>query len=141
MATLDLSALEKALKQLAKYLAYANEQLAEKDLEGFDVARTASIQAFEYSYEICIKMLRRYLRSTADSTNEIDELSFKDMIRESYSKKLVNDPEKWFRFREMRNITSHSYDDEKAASILLKLPEFLFEAKEVLEKLRNRYAS
>ena len=49
---LDLTAFEKALQQLEKSYAYSQSPLAGQDKELFIQFRSASIQAFEYSYEI-----------------------------------------------------------------------------------------
>ena len=43
--------------------------------------RDGLIQRFEFTYELSHKMLRRYLKETAASPEEIDRIPFADLIR------------------------------------------------------------
>jgi nucleotidyltransferase substrate binding protein (TIGR01987 family) len=135
---LDLSALEKAIKQLEKSLSFSASDLAKQDLEIFQQFRASSIQSFEYTFEIAIKMIRRQLELIESSSELVDQLSFKDLIRTAAERGLLNDPLAWFAFRERRNITSHTYDEKKAEQVFTDLPKFLSEARNLLEKLHER---
>ena len=113
--------------------------IAGRELAGNDAAiakqfRAASIQAFEFTFEISIKMLRRQLADMLSSA-EVEQLSFRDLLRAGAEKGLIDDPAAWFRFREMRNLSSHSYDESKAAQIAATLPEFASRAKSLLDAL------
>lgn len=136
--TLDLSPLIKAICQLEKSLAFAAGKDASNNAELFIQFRAASIQAFEYSYELCIKMLKRQIELTAPSAQNIDHLSFRDLVRTGAEKGLVAEPEKWFQFRELRNITAHTYDEVKADRVYKFLPDFLNSAKALLKKLLEK---
>lgn len=136
---IDLSNLKLAISQLQKSLDYCNSELAKKNPGIYEQFRSAAIQAFEYTYELAWKMLRRYLAKTSAAPTEIDELSFPNLIRLGTKKRiLLSDWEKWKHFRDMRNITSHTYDLHKAEEILLILPEFLTEARYLLSKLEEQ---
>lgn len=106
--------------------------------EKTDIVRDSAIKRFEYSYEISIKTLRRYLEFAEDTKTSIDELTFRDLIRVAAERGCITTPELWFDFRKMRNITSHAYDEEKAESIYTVLPSFLREASALLDVLRMR---
>jgi hypothetical protein len=43
--------------------------------------RDGLIQRFEYTYELSHKMLRRYLKETAASPDDIDRMHFADLVR------------------------------------------------------------
>ena len=67
------------------------------------------IQNFEFVYEISTKMIKRQLELEAISPEEVDQSSFRDILRTAAEKGLIDDVEAWFRYRLMRNITSHTY--------------------------------
>ena len=130
---LDLSSFEKAHATLVDVLAVDSTDPVVQILW-----RDAMIQRFEYTYEIACKMLRRHLESANHSSANIDELPFRDLIRVGAEAGLIRSPEKWFQFREMRNITSHAYDESKAIRICAIIPEFAEESGALLLSLKER---
>ena len=46
-----------------------------------DQLRDGLIQRFEFTYELCHRMLRRFIRQTAASPEEVDRMAFQDLIR------------------------------------------------------------
>lgn len=124
---LILTSLSNALSSLEKVL------LLPKD----DVTRDSAIQRFEYSYELAFKMLVRYLKITSANPGEFDGLAFKEIIRIAGEKGLIVDVGKWFLYREMRNKTSHAYDERKAEEVYSVLKDFLENAKHLLTKLEE----
>ncbi len=127
---LILTSLERALMSLEAVL----------QIEKTDVVRDSAIQRFEYSYELGVKMLKRYLEMSDPVSSSIDELDFKDLIRLGAEKGCVAEPEHWFEYRLARNITSHAYDEKKAERIYAVLPAFLVDAKALLAKLQENAA-
>lgn len=132
MATLDLSSFEKALASLER--AVVRSEREPTDLE----VRDSVIQRFEYTYELCWKMLKRRLELDVPTPTEVDSFSFRELIREGAERGLVDDPEVWFEFRERRNLTSHAYDDAKAKQVYETALSFVAAARSLLEKLRRR---
>lgn len=126
---LDFRSLQKACASLAEALDAA--KLRPEDA----FVRDASIQRFEYTYELCVKSLRRQLEAMADSPAEIDALGFRDMIRAGAEKGFISDETAWFGYRELRNVTSHVYDPAKAARVFTELAPFLRHATLLLAKL------
>ncbi len=136
---LDLSSFKKAIHQLEKSLIFCNSDLAKHDREMFLQFRLAAIQALEFTYELSWRMLKRYLEMTEPNPSEIDGLSFSNLIRLSNEKGLLlSDLKKWVVYQSNRNITSHTYDDDKAEQVFLHLPEFLKEAQYLHDQLRKR---
>lgn len=137
---LDVSPLESALGQLEKSLGYYHSPLAEQDSGLKEQFRAAVIQAFEFSFELTIKMIRRRLAQIVTNPAELPELSFMEMIRRAYEAGLVREAPAFRRFRESRNVTSHTYDGGIADTVLAVAEPFLAEARFVLEQLRERNA-
>jgi len=131
---LDLSTLKKAISQLEKSYSFCHSDLSQ-DIELFMQFRAATIQAFEYTFELCIKMLRRQLEIMADIPQQIDELGYKDLIRTGCEKDLLENPLAWFNFRENRNITAHTYNEEKAELVYSIIPNFIARSHYLLSKL------
>lgn len=128
-AMLDFSPLAKALLTLSS--AIAETATRPGDL----LARDGCIQRFEYSYDLCVKSIRRQLEEMSDSPGELDALGYKDMLRMAVERGLIQDATPWFGFRELRNITSHAYNPEKAAKVYAGIPVFVREAQALVARL------
>lgn len=131
---LDFSSFEKALSSLQRVLVRSNSVPGDEDI------RDACIQRFEYTYELAFKMLKRQLEQELPSSEDLDQLSFKEMIRVGAERGLVAVPERWFDYRAKRNITSHTYDEEKAREVFTVLADFAADAADLLDRLKSRHA-
>jgi len=137
---LDLSALEKAAQRLDESLEYMNSETAARDSKLRVVFRAAAIQAFEFTFELCAKMILRQLSQVEVNPAELKKMTFIDLMRTAATRGLVRDPEMFMKFRELRNMTSHTYDESRAAEVALALPSFLAETRAVLAELKARNA-
>lgn len=133
---LNIDVLEKALAQLEKTMRYCEK---EKNAEKKIMLRTASIQCFEYTYELAIKMLRRQLKEI-ESSAEIEQMPFRDFIRTGAEKGLIDDPVAWFEFRDKRNFTAHTYNEIKAEEIYDTLADFAQRTRFLVQQLKERNA-
>lgn len=133
---IDYEPLRKSIEQLQTSLRYRQSDLALNDKDLGKQFRAAAIQAFEFCFEIGIKMLRRRLEHIL-TTPEVERFSYRDLVRIGTEKGFIDDPQAWFRYREMRNITSHSYDESKAEMIASVLPEFADRALYLLHELQR----
>ncbi len=124
--TLILTPLEKALNSLNKALQQPfNEYI-----------RDASIQRFEYSFELCWKMLRRQLIEDHGETS-IQMLTRKELFRFAADKGYISDPIVWFTYHRARNETSHLYNESKANEVYQITQQFLPEAQALLKRLQS----
>jgi nucleotidyltransferase substrate binding protein (TIGR01987 family) len=132
-SNLDYTSLLKALSSL-------NEAVTEFQKQNSNAfIRDASIQRFEYSYELTHKMLKRFLEMTEPSAEEIDQMSFQNLIRTGAERGLLqNSWDKWSVYRHARNLTSHTYDESKAIEVCSVIPDFLQEAQYFLAQLQSR---
>jgi nucleotidyltransferase substrate binding protein (TIGR01987 family) len=130
---IDLTPLEKALRQLTTAI---EEQKQEPDRT---LLRDGLIQRFEFTYELAIHMLRRYLEETSASKAEVRQLSFEGLIRLGDEYGLLLSPVAvWKKYREARNLTSHTYNENTAIDLLDRIPPFVWEVQHLFERLTER---
>lgn len=137
---LDLTALRNAIASLADALDVVG------DVDWFDIQSAkikntliaGAIQNFEFVYELSIKMLKRQMEIDSSSPGEIDRVNFRDMLRMGGEKGLIEDVEAWFRYRQMRNVTAHTYDHDKAVETYQGIVGFLSDARGLLACLEAR---
>lgn len=131
---LDFSSFEKALTSLQRVLVRSAGTPGDDDL------RDACIQRFEYTYELSFKMLKRQLEQELPASAELDHLPFKEIIRIGAERGLIMAPERWFDYRDKRNITSHTYNEQKAREVYSVLDDFAADASDLLARLTTRDA-
>ena len=130
--TFDITLLDNAVKRLGDVLD--RYQKVSSD----DVVRDSVIQRFEFTYFIALKTLRKYFLEQAFIVEEINSMTFNAMIRTANQLDLLkSNLEKWSEFREMRNLTSHTYDEEVAEKVVRIVPDFYEEVSFLLQKLRD----
>jgi nucleotidyltransferase substrate binding protein (TIGR01987 family) len=133
---LDLTSFEKALTSLK-----VAESEYQKDTGNLFI-RDSVIQRYEYTYELCHKMIKRFLLETEFSSQAINEMTFSEIIRTANEKSLlINDITTWSKFRKMRNVTSHTYDSNIAFDVISVIPGFINEAEYLLQKLQEKNGS
>ena len=98
------------------------------------------LQNFEFDYELTMKVLRRELERESDTSGAIDAASFRDVLRIGAEKGLVEDVEAWFGYRQMRNLSPHTYDQDTAWRVYHDLRPFLGDARALLVRLEARNA-
>lgn len=126
----DYTALGRAIAQLRAGLAHASGNPQD------DLLRDGVIQRFEYTYELCWKMLKRHLEAVAPSPEEADALSFRQLIRSGSERGLLRSGlDVWAEFRRARSVTSHVYEREKALEVFALIPGFLEEADDLFHRL------
>ena len=95
------------------------------------------IQNFEFVYEISTKMLRRRLEMDALNPSEVDFANFRDVLRIAAEKGLIDNVQDWFGYRQMRNITTHTYDHQKAQQVFQGTQAFMMDARRLLARLED----
>ena len=140
---LDITSLKNALAAFER-IAAVYQQEAEKQgelhaaqddiIEGL---RAGLIQAFEFTYELCWKFMKRWLEYNV-SREAVDGIPRRELFRIAAENSLVTDVKKWFGFHDERNRTSHIYDEEVAEEVHKSALEFLPYAKDFLSRLERR---
>lgn len=130
--TFNITALENAEKRLQEMLARYNKEHED------EAVRDSVIQRFEFTYSIALKTLRKYFIERAFVLEEVNQMSFNEMIRTaSQLNLLVSNLEKWAVYREMRNMTSHTYDEEIALQVVSIIPDFSKEIAYLITRLKE----
>ena len=120
---LDITSLGNAVGRLRQGLARYEREATDEQL------RDGLIRRFEFTYELSHKMLRRYLKETAASPDEVDRMPFADLIRTGNAQGVLrSDWPTWRQFREMRTRTTHTYDVKVASQVASAIPVFVEEA-------------
>jgi nucleotidyltransferase substrate binding protein (TIGR01987 family) len=132
---LDLTSLNNAINRLREGLARHRQEPNDEQL------RDGLIQRFEFTYEQTHRFLRRYMRLTAGSPDDVDAMTFQDLIRTAKQLGLLRgDWPAWHRYRDLRARSSNTCDAETATEVVTGLPEFLAEADFLKTELRRRLA-
>ena len=127
----SVSSFENAVKRLGEILVRY-----QKDTND-DGIRDSVIQRFEFTYSIALKTLSKYLLKRSISTDEIKQMSFNELIRTANQLDLLkSDLAVWTEFREMRNMTSHTYDEQIALQVVEIVPKFYEEVLFLVNKLK-----
>ena len=124
----------KALESLDRAVTRAQANPQDEEL------RDATIQRFEYCFELSWKMLKRQLESDLPNQASVDSMSFKELMREGFERGYINDPEEWFVFREQRHTVAQVYDETKAKIVFASAVKLNVVARSLLEslKLKNK---
>lgn len=132
MPRLDLSSLVRAIESLKRALDRSEADPEDEEL------RDAVIQRFEYTFELCWKMLKRRLEMDLPSREAVDRLSYRELVRAGVEYGLLDDPTAWFVYRDLRHLTAHTYDEAVASKVRSQTPRFARDAERLLEALRCR---
>ncbi len=133
--SLDIAPLANATARLREGLARHLSEPADDQL------RDGLIQRFEFTYELCHRMLRRFIRQGAASPDEVERMPFQDLIRTANQQGLLlGDWPAWHRYRDSRARTSHAYQASIAKEVARSIPAFLAEAEHLTDELRRRLA-
>lgn len=137
--SLDLSSFENAISNLEDVLEAYHDKTMQKENPKYEkYLLGASIHFFEYTYELALKMIRRYLEMSSDTNMKMDNIAFSDAIRAAHAKKIIlSDLQNWKTYRQKRGITSHTYDENKARDVFTIIPRFLDEVRYVLVRLQE----
>lgn len=135
---IDYSSFENALQQLETSLGYLNSEPARRDAGLRKQFRAATIQAFEYCYDLATKMVRRQLVEIVLNPPELREMPFLDLMRTAADAGLVREAPPFRLYREKRNITSHTYDEAKAEDVLSVVDPFVADLRFLLAALKQR---
>ena len=130
--TFDFASFEKATNKLNEILIrYSNNQNDE-------AIRDSVIQRFEFTYSIALKTIRKYFIERAFVLEDINQMSFNDMIRTANQLNLLkSNLETWTIYREMRNLTSHTYDEIIAQKVVSVIPQFYEEMFALLNAFKG----
>jgi nucleotidyltransferase substrate binding protein (TIGR01987 family) len=124
---LVLTSYEKALESLEEILRHTKDE----------IVRDATIQRFEYTYELAWKMIKRHLEWAGNSN--AGSLTKRELFREAARISLINDAETWFEYHSARNETSHTYEEATAEEVYEAACKFAPDARILLIELKKHH--
>jgi nucleotidyltransferase substrate binding protein (TIGR01987 family) len=93
--------------------------------------RAGAIQAFEFSFELAWKTIKRVLEKKG-----LQVRSPRDAFREAANNGLIQEPKVWFLFIDKRNLTAHTYQEATAEEIVKIFESFSQELKLLIENIQ-----
>lgn len=136
---LELDDLRNAVKALSDLWEVTENvtRMAQFSQVESDGIRAGTIQNFEVTYELCWKLMARWLERNV-GPGVVDGVTRRQLFRHAAEQLLIADVDGWMRYHEARNITSHVYDVRKAESALGVIAEFIRDARDLLAVLEAR---
>lgn len=114
-----LNSYRKALIRLAEVVNVMEvRQLNDFEADGL-------IQRFEFTFELAWKLMKSYAEYQG-TDKEI--MGSRDAIRWAFENKLISDSDVWMEMIKRRNDTSHTYDEDTAADVVLRVKDSYFQA-------------
>ena len=136
---LDLSSLRAAVQSLGNSITVVTSpEFAVADPRWRDTLQAGVVQHFEFTFELCWKMLKRQLERELPSAAALDGASYRELIRLGHQRGLIAAVEPWFEFRELRNITAHTYARDKALKVVAGAGTLLGQAQALLSAVEAR---
>jgi nucleotidyltransferase substrate binding protein (TIGR01987 family) len=123
MAKIIIESLQKAVSKLEEIVNMPKDE----------IVRDATVQRFEYTFELSWKMIKRFLKEVYN----IDEDIFVEMLKKAAAVGLIDDVEIWKGFRESRNYTSHNYSEKSADWSYSQAVIFATFVRKLLSKLEE----
>ena len=136
---LVLEGLQKAVAALEEVLAVGYDQPFMQSLNApaQRAIRAGVIQHFEFTYELCWRLIRRWLAANV-SPDIADGITRRQLFRLGAEYRLIDDVEQWMGYHRFRNDTSHAYQTEIADAVFAAAPDFCQDARRLLTNLEAR---
>ena len=100
-----------------------------------DIVIDGILHRFEFTFELAWKTMKDYLNYLGIEQNTG---SPREVIKESFANKLIDDGEMWINMMLSRNALSHLYDEEQSREIYNEIKnKYIFELQKLIKKLDN----
>lgn len=97
-----------------------------------DIVLDVAAKRFEFTYEMAWKALKRVLDYLG-----LDARAPRPVFKEAYAQGLLAEEQVWLDMIEMRNLSSHVYDEHEISRILEQLDRYLSAFEALLDRLRR----
>ena len=138
MNTIDTTYLERCIHTLER--AYMLLQQTNPFEIDYEMYRSACVKEFEIILEQCGKLLRKCLKPYFHSSQAVDKLYFKDVFRQAVLRSIITLDlcERFLEYRDNRNNTADDYGVNFAEEVILILPSFITDAKEIVQAIKQQ---
>ncbi|MCY4643559.1 MAG: HI0074 family nucleotidyltransferase substrate-binding subunit [Bacteriovoracales bacterium] len=131
----SLKKFQKSLKALEEQKKLYDEESLGPPHKYSDSVKDALVQRFEVCFDCFWKYLKVYLEKSA--VKNIGS-SPKEVLKKSVESDLLPHPlQKWHDYHDLRNSTSHDYNEKKALSVIEGAGTFVADAIKIYEKLKG----
>ncbi len=113
------------LKAFSKFEKFRQHLNSEQEKAG-------AIQAFEYTFELAWKTMKRLMEARGKVAN-----SPRETFRISALEGFIVDPEIWFDFIKKRNLTVHTYSEAEMNDVLEIFEKFSLEMNTFLKNIQK----
>jgi nucleotidyltransferase substrate binding protein (TIGR01987 family) len=120
IGNIDISSLLKAFKKFELFRTTGKTEIEQAGI----------IQAFEYTFELSWKMMKKILEDQGIKT-----VTPKETLRLAARAGFIDAPEIWFSFLEKRNLTSHTYNEHEVEAVISVCDSFSDEVKKFLKNI------
>ena len=137
MSKINTEYLKKCIDTLEK--SYIMLQQAQEGTIDYELYRNSLVKGFEMTIEQSGKLLKKLLTPYFSSKRAIDTLTFKDIFRQAHKHSLLTEDEtnRWMKYRDNRNNTTHDYGQAFAEETLVLIEDFLIDAKNLMKVINN----
>lgn len=137
--TLDLTSLQKGIAALSRALGTLADTSEASEVTPAirETLQGGVIQAFEFTYELCWKFIRRWLAMNI-SPEAVSGISRRQLFRMAAEHGLIEDWSRWMAYHEARNLTVQTYDQDVAEKVVMVARTFLADAEALLKALQAR---
>lgn len=137
MSKINTEYLKKCIDTLEK--SYIMLQQAQEGTIDYELYRNSLVKGFEMTIEQSGKLLKKSLTPYFSSKRAIDTLTFKDIFRQAHKHSLLTEDEtnRWMKYRDNRNNTTHDYGQAFAEETLVLIEDFLIDAKNLMKVINN----
>lgn len=108
------------------------QEVLDMPLDEHRVVLDATIQRFEFTFELFWKTLKRFLYLEGVETK-----SPRETLKMAYQLKWLNDEQLWLNMLRDRNETSHVYDEDKAKEIYNKIKQYYPHLRSIYQFLKT----
>lgn len=125
------------VNQLNTAISTTEEIRKTNDSQIITLLMDGTIHRFECTFDICWKLIQRWLKENRSREEAENPRSRKDLFRMAARCSLIRDPLAWFEYGEARNLTSHTYNMEQADITYNLALRFAGDAAFLLKKLEE----
>lgn len=130
---LNINKIKDKLDDLKRALKKLNESV-KRDPSKDDIVIDATIQRFEFTYELSWKLMKIYL----EFNGNLEVTSPRKAIKEAFKEGIISEGEIWLQMLQDRNRTSHTYDEECALEIFENIKNiYLNPIKKLVENIEK----
>jgi len=97
-----------------------------------EVERGGIIQFYEMAFELAWKLMKDYLEHQGYTVN-----SPRDAIKQAFQANILDDGQLWIDALSDRNLTTHTYDENKAIEVVAKIRSYFLGLQQLYRRLMS----